>query len=505
MRAALYARVSSEEQVDGYSLDAQLRSCRAFLADHGWTLVREFIEEGRSARTDDITKRPQFKLMMEDAQHQAFDVLVVHKLDRFARNRRIAFECFDRLTKSGVGFVSLSENMDFSTPWGGLALTMLVGLAQFYSDNLSQETRKGWHERRSQGLYCGLLPFGVSKADNGVPVPDSAERQVDGLAVQNYDGLLLAFEEAANGRTDREIARLLNARGYRSAGNRGTVPLTKDTVRSILTNRFYVGEIRDGSGGWMAAAHDPLIPVELWERAQAARERNRKAKLGVAASRRVGSLSGVARCVGCGGRVHVRESLRGRQRVECYGRAQGNDCHEPSAYLDLLEGQIQIYLAGFTIPADYQESILAYYEGMQRAYDDGAARRARLEARLERLKELYGWGDIAKEAYLAEREDVQQELRVLGMGSDKSEELERLASFLRDVREAWTAASPDQKNRLARALFATVWVSRGQVVGVEPRPELEPFFRLSQQPSEELSRIVGKWRSRGDSNPRSRP
>jgi site-specific DNA recombinase len=402
MRAALYARVSSEEQVDGYSLDAQLRSCRAFLAAHGWTLVREFVEEGRSARTDDITKRPQFKLMMEDAQHRSFDVLVVHKLDRFARNRRIAFECFDRLTKWGVGFVSLSENMDFSTPWGGLALTMLVGLAQFYSDNLSQETRKGWHERRSQGLYCGLLPFGVCKGEDGVPVPDTAERPTDGPPVRNYDGLLLAFEEAANGRADRELARLLNARGYRSTGNRGPVPLTKDTVRSILTNRFYVGELPDGNGGWMPAAHAPLIPMELWQRTQAAREQNRKARLGVAPSRRVGSLSGLARCAGCGGRVHVREAVRGRQRVECYARAQGSYCREPSAYLDLLEAQLAAYLAGFTIPVDYQESILAYYEGMQRAYDDVGARRARLEARLERLKDLYGWGDITREAYLAE-------------------------------------------------------------------------------------------------------
>src|SRR5687767_2619834 len=106
-RAAIYARVSSEEQVDGYSLDAQLRACRAYLTDHGWTVVAEYVEEGRSARTDDIAKRPQFKRMMEDARRRGFDLLIVHKLDRFARNRRIAFECFDRLSKWGVGFVSL--------------------------------------------------------------------------------------------------------------------------------------------------------------------------------------------------------------------------------------------------------------------------------------------------------------------------------------------------------------------------------------------------------------
>src|SRR5438477_75571 len=85
---------------------------------------------------------------------------------------------------------------------------------------------------------------------------------------------------------------------------------------------------------------------------------------------------------------------------------------------------------------------------MQRAYDDVGARRARLE----RLKDLYGWGDIAKDAYLAEREQVQEELRALGMDRDQAEELARLASFLRDVRKTWAAASAEQKNRLARAL-----------------------------------------------------
>jgi DNA invertase Pin-like site-specific DNA recombinase len=317
LRAAIYARVSSEEQIEGYSLDAQLRACRNFASEHGWVVASEFIDEGRSARTDDIRKRPQFKRLIDEALQGNFAVVVVHKLDRFSRNRRIAFECFDRLSKKGVGFVSLSENMDFSTPWGGLALTMLVGMAQFYSDNLSQETKKGWRERRSQGLYCGLLPFGVGKGDNGVPVPDVEPRQSTDGEVRNYEGLLLAFEESAVGKTDRQIARLLTERGYRSTGNRGPTPFTKDTVRGLLTNRFYLGEIPDGSGGWIQAVHEPLIDAVLWSRAQEARAINRRGRLGVRASRTVGSLSGIARCAGCGGRIHVRGSVKGRQRIEC--------------------------------------------------------------------------------------------------------------------------------------------------------------------------------------------
>ena len=214
MRAALYARVSTEEQVEGYSIDAQKRAFQTLCQGREWTPYHEYIEEGRSARTEDINKRPAFKEMIADALAGKFDVVVVHKLDRFSRNLRITLEYFEKLSKAGVAFVSMNEQMDFSQPWGKLSLAMLGAMAQFYSDNLSQETKKGWAERKEQGLYCGLLPFGAMKREDGVPVP----------ALDTYSGLVMAFELAAEGKRDKEVAQALNANGYRTAGNRGPQP-----------------------------------------------------------------------------------------------------------------------------------------------------------------------------------------------------------------------------------------------------------------------------------------
>ncbi len=115
--------------------------------------------------------------------------------------------------------------MDFSTPWGKFTLSMLGGLAELYSDNLSQETKKGWHERRAQGLYCGLLPFGAMKGEGGVPVPDP----------DTYRGLIMSFELATQGKSDKEVAQALNAGGYRTAGNQGNRPFSKDTVQRHAT------------------------------------------------------------------------------------------------------------------------------------------------------------------------------------------------------------------------------------------------------------------------------
>ena len=109
VRAAVYHRVSSEEQVEGYSLDAQQRATRAYCEAHGWDLVREYRDEGKSAWTDDLAKRPAFASMVADAEAGHFDVVVVHKLDRFSRNLLTTLETLQRLEAVGVGFVSISE------------------------------------------------------------------------------------------------------------------------------------------------------------------------------------------------------------------------------------------------------------------------------------------------------------------------------------------------------------------------------------------------------------
>ena len=92
MRAALYARVSSEEQVEGYSIGAQRRAFETLVGGRGWTIYKEYIEEGKSARMENINKRPVFRKAIADGLDQKYDVLVVHKVDRFSRKLRITLD-----------------------------------------------------------------------------------------------------------------------------------------------------------------------------------------------------------------------------------------------------------------------------------------------------------------------------------------------------------------------------------------------------------------------------
>ncbi len=372
--------------------------------------------------------------------------------------------------------------MDYSTPAGQLMLTMLVGMAQFYSDNLSFETKKGKGERKAQGLPNGLLPFGTTTGPNGLPVLDTEAGWCD-IATRREvvpgEGLLLAFELAAVGKTDREVAQALTAAGYRTSGNRGRNPFTKDTVRMILQNRFYLGELPDGQGGWQPGKHGPLIDPDLFDRAQRARQANASRPRRVGRQRSPWALSGVAVCGSCGASVIVMTNGSGKRRVRCAGRAQGNGCDEPGCYASVIEDQIAEVLRAFAVPTEEQDRLLTVWKRFADRSVDATAQRLALERKLARLKDLYVEGDLAKPAYQAKRNEVLEQLMAL---PEEVRDLDvvgrRLATYLADLAQAWGDATSDERNRIARQLFQTVVVINRTAVAVVPRPDLRPFFHL---------------------------
>src|SRR5215213_762541 len=388
IRAALYERVSSEEQVEGYSLDAQDRAGRLYCQAHGWEIPNVYRDEGRSARTDDLARRPAFQQMLADAESEIINVVVVHKLDRFARNLRVTLETLERLDRAGVGFVSISEQMDFTTAIGKVILATLAAFAQFYSDNLSAETKKGKAERKAQGLFNGLLPFGLKTNSDGLPVPDP----------DTYSGLVHAFRLAAEGKSDREVATVLNSDGFRTTGNRGRNPFTKDTVCVLLQNRFYLGELPDGEGRHVPAAHQPVLDVELFEQAQQARAANRRAPgpKSVPPGKRTHSLSGLGTCAHCGSRLHVMTDRHSKARIYCYASRQGQRCGQRSVHLDLIEAQLASLLRTFHLPDETVAEVVRLYEGANDQRDDAERRRREIGARIERIAEMYKWGDLTR-------------------------------------------------------------------------------------------------------------
>src|SRR5215475_9152956 len=156
-----YVRRSSEMQKDNYSIDAQKRAIREAAKLRGLPEPLFFEDDGRSARGEQIAKRPAFKKLLDYVKANPGKVIVfVHSFDRWSRNVMVTLESFRLLSQSRTSFVSLSEHIDYSTPEGMLQLTILAAFAAYFSDMLAKHTSKGKAERVAQGLYNGDIPYG---------------------------------------------------------------------------------------------------------------------------------------------------------------------------------------------------------------------------------------------------------------------------------------------------------------------------------------------------------
>lgn len=158
MKAVGYIRVSSEMQVkQGHSLDMQRKLITDYVHSNGWVLSDLICE---SAYTAKLAERPALKSMLARTKRGEFDVIVVTSFDRFHRNLLHLLLALDQLRQWNVSFVSVTENIDFTTPWGKVALAVLGSLAEIYCDKLSLETKRGKQGRVLKGLWNGSIPFG---------------------------------------------------------------------------------------------------------------------------------------------------------------------------------------------------------------------------------------------------------------------------------------------------------------------------------------------------------
>jgi site-specific DNA recombinase len=219
-------------------------------------------------------------------------VIVVHKLDRFSRSLADVVRNVARLREAGVGLVSVSEPwLDTTTPQGEFTLYLFALLAQWDDENRARETFKGKQQRAKEGYWNGSLSFGyvtlrdlrselwrigeqhdAGEIEEAIYAARSEELEnhldqwhdrTEGDAVpdlKNAAGALLAYTYYSQGNvSDNDVAILLNEAGYRTSGNWGERLFEADTVRPMLQNRFYLGEVQY-KGKWMPGRHPALIP-----------------------------------------------------------------------------------------------------------------------------------------------------------------------------------------------------------------------------------------------------
>lgn len=170
VRAAIYLRVSTDEQVQGYGLDVQEDRTRAMIAAKGWQYTGKYADEGISG-TKGATERAGLARLLADAQAREIDAVVVLALDRLGRKTKLVLDLVDELAAAGAQLVSCKESLDTSTPQGAFVLTMFAALAELERGVIVQRTTDGRNKRgRRDGDKGGRLPLGYRRPTDEGPV-----------------------------------------------------------------------------------------------------------------------------------------------------------------------------------------------------------------------------------------------------------------------------------------------------------------------------------------------
>lgn len=301
MRAVIYARYSSDKQTE-QSIEGQLSVCYEYAKREGIRIVGEYIDRAISGRTDN---RPDFQRMLADAAKKQWDYVIVYKGDRFARDRISSAVAKKTLRDNGVRLLSATENIP-DTPEGIILESLLEGMAEYYSAELSQKVKRGIEESRKKGqMTGGRRPLGYAVKDKRYVVSDNEAEIVR-----------IIFEEYCRGTSGKRILKKLTDDGLTRDDGR---PVNIHTIYDVAHAAFYVGD----------DLHPPIITEEQWERAKAVHEAQKKHRVRVRTSPRY-LLSGKVFCGECGAKytacegngrggnyLYYKCSAKMRKRAKC--------------------------------------------------------------------------------------------------------------------------------------------------------------------------------------------
>jgi len=361
-RAVIYLRVSTREQanrggeVEGFSIPAQRDACLRKAESLGADVVEQFLDAGESARS---ANRPQLQAMLSYVADERPDYVIVHKVDRLARNRVDDVEINVALTTAGCQLVSCSENID-ETPSGMLLHGIMSSIAEFYSRNLATETKKGMRQKAKGGGTIGVAPFGyinVRERNN-----EGSEIRTVAVDPERAPWVVWMFEQYATGEwTTAMLAGELASRKVtalprpKSKGG----PLAVSHVGNILQNRYYTGVVKF-EGVEYPGKQPPLVSEELFQRVQAVRE----GRVASQEKPRVHThyLKGSVFCGQCGEPLTFEQTRNGRgvlyDYFYCLGRqVRKNGCTFRAIQSSLLEDLIEEHWQTIRLPATTVDQI----------------------------------------------------------------------------------------------------------------------------------------------------
>jgi len=493
--AVSYARVSTREQADrdgdpdGYSLPAQLEANRRKADSLNALVVKEFVERGESAKNAD--NRPELQSMLSYIKEHSVDYVIVHKVDRLARNRLDDAQIHLLIKQAGAQLVSTTENID-ETPSGTLLHGIMSSIAEFYSRNLAHEVVKGMEQKAKLGGTPNKSPLGYLN----VRLVNGEGREVRTVEVDPDRAPLITWAFTAYAKGDWTLKRLAAELERRGLTTRPTPrcparPIKYNHLHKILSTPYYKGEVTY-RGVQYPGRHEPLIDEATWSRVQ-----------DVLASHATGEkqrehphyLKSSVFCGNCGSRLIVTMSKNRHGTVYpyfiCLGRHQKTtNCTQRAILIPVVEERVEQLYIGQQLDTEMRDEIHAILrEDLSSLRRNAETENHRLTTQKQRLinerarlLQAHYAGAVPLDLLKTEQDRISRQLAEVGsrlsatnLEFDRIEEcLDKALDYAVNCGRAYLNAGPQERRLLNQAFFERIVVYEDDV-----QVELaEPFRTL---------------------------
>jgi site-specific DNA recombinase len=494
--AVMYLRVSTKDQAgrggeaEGFSIPAQREACLRKADSLGVQIVDEFVDAGESARS---ANRPELKRMLKYVAEHRVSTVIVHKVDRLARNRVDDVEINLELTKAGAQLVSCSENID-ETPSGMLLHGIMSSIAEFYSRNLATESRKGMLQKAKGGGTVNAAPFGY--LNTRTRTPEGREVRIVALDPDRAHWVPWIFEHYATGDWTASMIRdelLKHGVTTLPKPSRPGAPIALSHVHGILRNRYYAGVVTF-EGVEYPGKHEPLVSEQLFARVQQVREARRQS----GEKPRVHShyLKGSLYCGNCGEPLTFEQS---RNRVGtlydyfyCLGRQRlKNGCTFKATQAHMVEDLVERHWSTVTLSSDRLDAVrrlvLEHMDTLlpnqDRAEAEAKRSLADLSKQSERLMQAFYVDAITLEHLKSEQARISSaradaEALITRNTTDRGlvlEKLDYLCALLARPMRYYENAPDGMRRELNQSVFDRIYVFDDEIVGSDLT---EPAQRL---------------------------
>lgn len=454
-----YARVSTDNQLENYSIQEQIERLQAYCTAKGWILVKTYTDGGYSGGN---TNRPALQQMLESVRAGHIDIVLVYKLDRLSRSQKDTLTLIeDEILAHGADFVSICENFDTSTPFGRAMIGILSVFAQLEKDQITERFTMGRIGRGKAGYFHGggNSPTGYDYLDGMLQVNEYEAMQVR----EAYDMFL-------SGKSINAI--------YRSLDKKYATAWTATKVRNILRNSLYIGKVKF-LGVEYDGQHEPLISADAYDETQRLLNSFEREASKSSAQRSPFCakylLSGLLYCGRCKARYSANHGY-----YKCFSRAKSSpkyvidpDCRNENWKIGELDEIISEYANALCSNPQAVDRLIAGAEKRIAKVDKAKLRRrvSEIDSQLEKLIDLYQLSAIPMETLTSRANQLSAEKEALIEQIDAPDEIPKADLFrtaVQNFNTGFDTADTDKKRALLSALIERIDID-GQSISIRWR------------------------------------